>query len=31
VLGKQIAIGGRSRTIIGVMRREFEFPTITRL
>jgi predicted permease len=27
VLGKQIALSGRSRTIIGVMRRGFEFPT----
>jgi predicted permease len=27
VLGKQIALGGRSHTIIGVMRRGFEFPT----
>ena len=27
ILGKQIALGGRSRTIIGVMPRGFEFPT----
>src|SRR5262245_10542533 len=27
VVGKQIAIGGRSRTVIAVMPREFEFPT----
>ena len=27
ILGKQIALGGRSRTIIGIMPRGFEFPT----